>query len=597
MDRTALLRPPEAAHEGELLRALERFWGENLIFFELLCHSRTLDEARERAFNYLVDFERKILHSRAPVAPAERALSRKAIQVLKNTFARRNEELTHESALKVLFQLAHGETVAASEAFVEEMRHLFLAMKEKSGLYETQAVVTPGRDGRLSRLGRQVLEQVERYAHGLRNDVIERREADRRRFLDHFGATMEEWNDWRWQCRHVIRDAGALQALVDLTDEERAAIELARSEGIAFGVTPYYVMLMDREPHRRFDHAVRAQVLPPMDYVEGILAGKGDPSKSFDFMGEGDTSPERLITRRYPMIAILKPYNTCAQICVYCQRNWEIDDVLSPKAAASEDKMSKALAWFRQHPEVEEVLITGGDPGIMSDGALKKVLDAVCAFDHIRRIRIGTRTPVVLPMRITEAFADLLASYRIPGRREVVVMTHFEHPYEVTPEAAEAVQRLRRRGLPVYNQGVFTLENARRFEMAALRRLLRLIGVDPYYTFNAKGKEETRAYRVPIARLLQEQAEEARLMPGLNRSDEAVFNIPRLGKNYLRAGQDHEVIMVDSRGRRIYEFYPWDMPSDPQPFLFTDVAIQDFLHALAQRGEAPEAYRSIWYYY
>ncbi|MBM7868164.1 KamA family radical SAM protein [Heliobacterium gestii] len=597
MDGSAVLRPAQVVDGADVQRALERFWEENPILFELLCHSRTLEEARERAFNYLIDFERKSLHSRALTAPSERALSRKAIQVLKNIFARRNEELTQESALKVLYQLAHGEPVSTSAAFVEEMRHLFLAMKEKTGLYESHPSAAPGRDMRLSQLGQAVQEQVEGFAHGLIDGVIQQRKANRQRILDHFGATREEWNDWRWQCRHVIRDAGQMQELVELSGEERAAIDKACAEGIAFGVTPYYVMLMDREPHRRFDHAVRAQVIPPADYVEAMAAGRGDAAKRFDYMGERDTSPERLVTRRYPMIAILKPFNTCAQICVYCQRNWEIDDVLSPKAAASEDKMNKALAWFRQHPEVEEVLITGGDPGIMSDGALKRLLDAVSAFRHIRRIRIGTRTPVVLPMRITDAFADLLASYRLPGRREVVVMTHVEHPYEVTPEAAEAFQRLRQRGLPLYNQAVFTLENARRFEMAALRRLLRLVGVDPYYTFNTKGKEETRAYRAPIARLLQEQAEEARLLPGLARSDEAVFNIPRLGKNYLRAGQDHEVIMVDRQGRRIYEFYPWDMPSDPQPFLFTDVAILDFLQEMEQRGEDPQAYRSIWHYY
>jgi len=134
--------------------------------------------------------------------------------------------------------------------------------------------------------------------------------------------------------------------------------------------------------------------------------------------------------------------------------------------------------------------------------------------------------------------------------------------------------------------------------MAALRKNLRLIGVEPYYTFNAKGKEETGAYRVPIARLLQEQTEEARLNPGLDRTDEAVFNIPRLGKNYLRAGQDYDVIMILPDGSRLYEFYPWDhSTAESSPYLHKDVPVLDFLSTMERRGEDYKDYRSIWYYY
>ena len=114
-------------------------------------------------------------------------------------------------------------------------------------------------------------------------------------------------------------------------------------------------------------------------------------------------------------------------------------------------------------------------------------------------------------------------------------MTHYEHSYEITPESMEAVQKIKTLGIGVYNQQVYTVYNSRRFETAKLRRDLRLIGVDPYYTFNLKGKEETRRFMVPIARIMQERKEEARLLPGLDRTDEPVFNVPRLGKNHLRA--------------------------------------------------------------
>ncbi|MEJ2368817.1 MAG: hypothetical protein P8Z49_10835 [Acidobacteriota bacterium] len=178
------------------------------------------------------------------------------------------------------------------------------------------------------------------------------------------------------------------------------------------------------------------------------------------------------------------------------------------------------------------------------------------------------------------------------------MVTHFQHTYEVTPEACEAVQRLVRKGIAVYNQTVFTFSNSRRFELVALRRALRSIGVDPYYTFNAKGKEETRDYRVPIARLLQERKEEARLLPGLDRTDEPVFNVPRLGKNHLRSWQDHRVVMILPDGRRIYEFHPWEknIKAIP-PYTYADVAIWDYLKQLQGAGEDIREYRNIWYYY
>ena len=153
-------------------------------------------------------------------------------------------------------------------------------------------------------------------------------------------------------------------------------------------------------------------------------------------------------------------------------------------------------------------------------------------------------------------------------------------------------------GVSVYNQQVFTFENSRRFETVALRRALRLIGVDPYYTFITKGKEETDYYRVPIARILQERKEEARLFPGLDRTDEPVFNVPRLGKNHLRSWQDHRLIMILPDGRRVYEFHPWEKYITPiPPYNYTDVSIYAYLKRLDEIGEDLSEYSSIWYYY
>jgi len=201
-------------------------------------------------------------------------------------------------------------------------------------------------------------------------------------------------------------------------------------------------------------------------------------------------------------------------------------------------------------------------------------------------------------MRITEDLAEMLASFRKPGLREIALVTHVEHAYEVTPEMVEAVDRLKRRGINVYNQMVFTFENSRRFEAALLRKMLRLAGIDPYYTFNMKGKEETEKLRVPMARLLQEQKEEARLLSGLDRTDEAVYNVPRLGKNYLRAAQHRDLIGILPDGRRVYEFHPWEKKMILQEtFVIPDVPILSYLEKLEARGEDPRDYESIWYYF
>jgi lysine 2,3-aminomutase len=161
-----------------------------------------------------------------------------------------------------------------------------------------------------------------------------------------------------------------------------------------------------------------------------------------------------------------------------------------------------------------------------------------------------------------------------------------------------AVQKFRRYGMAVYNQLVYTFYNSRKFEAAALRLKLRLIGVTPYYTFNTKGKEETDDYRVPIARLLQEQKEEVRLLPGTVRTDEIVFNVPGLGKNYLRALQHHNLISILPDGRRVYEFHPWEEKlALADTYVYTDVSIHDYLRRLKAAGEDTSHYRTIWYYY
>ncbi|MGC9364782.1 MAG: KamA family radical SAM protein [Fidelibacterota bacterium] len=597
---------------GAMRRKWDVLWRFNPDIHSILRDADDLEGARKGLLEYLNLREANILNDTERYHILEKSTILEAITVFKVIISRSAERETGISNLRMLYKLSRGEEVELSEGFILEYVHLFKAIDGKAEVYSHSKVLDEGADfhqkrGReaavqrsrtLDREVRQIDDFLSRYPSGMEPEVIEDRRRHKGRILRYFGATDDDWNNYHWQLKHVIRKADVLKEIINLTEEEERSIRLANQNRIPFGITPYYVSLMDKNSSRKRDHAVRAQVIPPLHYTQTVAENRESRSEMFDFMGEYDTSPIPLVTRRYPQIAILKPYNTCAQICVYCQRNWEINQVLDPHAFARSETVATALQWFEEHPAIQEVLITGGDPLVMSDAKIHTLLERFAAIEHIQRIRIGTRMPVVLPQRFTDDLVNILTKYHEFGKREVAVVTHFEHVWEITPAAVEAIKKIRDRGIGIYNQAVFTFENSRRFELAALRRQLRLAGVDPYYTFNAKGKEETRAYRVPIARLLQERKEEARLLPGLDRTDEPVFNVPRLGKNHLRAGQDHQLLAILPDGRRLYRFLPWEKNIKLVPtYVHRDVSIYDYLKMLHKRGEDIADYQTIWYYY
>lgn len=574
--------------------------------FDLLVSGRGIEEVRTRLFDHLSRMEFSYHAPSWQIDALERVNALYCIQVLKNLVSARNEKVSGCSTLSEMTRIVQGQSLEAKDrALFLDFYHIVKGAVGRSGLAAGEAPDLSNTFGReaarvrsdfLDVLSQRCYDRIAMYPTGLDADVVARRKANRKRIMDALGASEEDWNDYRWQLRHVRRKVEDLEGLIELTADEREAIGQAVQNRMPFGITPYYLSLMDYQPHRRNDHAVRAQVIPPLSYVKGILEARN--KGSLDFMREGDTSPIDLVTRRYPMIAILKPYNSCAQICVYCQRNWEIDDVLSPAAMAAEQKIREALEWFEDHPLVTEILITGGDPLLVSDDKLHRLLERVAGIEHIKRVRFGSRLPVVLPMRFTDHMIEMLGEFNDPSERELCLVTHFEHVYEITTESMERVRRVRRNGLSVYNQQVFTMENSRRFETVALRLLLKQIGIDPYYTFNTKGKEETEWYRVPIARILQERKEESRMIPGLARTDVPVFNIPALGKNNLTNWQNHDLIMISPRGERIYEFHPWEKNIVAAPtYVYRDVPILSYLERLEERSEDPAEYSSIWYYF
>lgn len=613
-DEVSLFKPH---FEVDYEAYLQRLWDSNPAVHEILKKADTLETARDALYSYLERAERNVFTVDNDLHILEKSTVRECIRVFKSIIGPINEFRTEFSALDSLWKLARDKRdelkSKISVGFILEFINLFRGVIGKSNVYLEDAQVKKGipeflklngRGAALKRMeilddiGSNVHKYLKKYPSGLEEEVIGWRLENKNKILRYFKGTENDWNNYQWHLKNVIKNVKPLSELIELTNEEKEAVDKAVKNRIAFGITPYYLSLMDAKLSIGYDHAIRAQVIPPKEYVDKMVEHRADRKISFDFMGEHDTSPVDLITRRYPIISILKPYNSCAQICVYCQRNWEIERVLEPRALASKEKIDKALAWFDEHKSIGDVLITGGDPLVMKDAQLKRILEVLAAKKQIYRIRIGTRTSVVLPMRFTDDLINMLAQFHRPPKLEIAIVTHFEHSYEVTPESMEAIQKLRKIGVSVYNQQVYTVENSRRFESVKLRRDLKSIGVDPYYTFNMKGKEETSRYMVPIARILQERKEEARLLPGLDRTDEPVFNVPKLGKNHLRAGQDHRLVMILPDGSRVYEFHPWEknITAIP-PYNYVDVPIYDYLEELASRGENIRDYRTIWFYY
>ena len=204
----------------------------------------------------------------------------------------------------------------------------------------------------------------------------------------------------------MFRNLDDLKDLIMLTEEDERAISLAVEKKIPFGITPYYLSLMDYEANRKYDYQVRSQVIPSIHYVENMIMHRDDREYAFDFMGEHDTSPKDLITRRYVTVAIMKPYNSCPQICVYCQRNWEItEEILSPKAAYPKKMIDDAIDWFSRHSSIIDILITGGDPFVLSDSMVEYITKRFAEMDHVANIRWASRMFVTLPMRLTDKFA------------------------------------------------------------------------------------------------------------------------------------------------------------------------------------------------
>lgn len=298
----------------------------------------------------------------------------------------------------------------------------------------------------------------------------------RNTILNFFGATLENWNDWRWQMAHRITDSKVLTALLPLSADQQQDIDKV-GKTYRWALSPYYLSLMDRANHC---DPIRLQGLPSVFELDDSF-GEDDP------MGEAYTSPAPCITRRYPDRLIINVTNMCAMYCRHCQRRRNIGEIDQHETRI---RLQAALDYIRVNPEIRDVLVTGGDALLLSDPTLDWLLGELHSIPHVEIKRLGTRVPVTLPMRITENLCKILAKYP-----PVYINTQFNHPKEVTEEAKKAADKLIAAGVVLGNQAVLLKGiNSDPGVMKKLNQELLKIRVRPYYIFHAKNVKGTKHF-------------------------------------------------------------------------------------------------------
>jgi lysine 2,3-aminomutase len=592
-------------------------------------------------------------------------------------------ELAVSNPFQLLWLAVHHGTGGAKPGFFEDMLHLFRQFTERS----QQAKPSPeqvegwmerypsGLDPRIVKLREENRDRI----LGLIIDRMDRGEISSRRFQFREGMTREEklaealewWKDMHFHLTFAIRSPELLNEMLgeSLDPDTMKILYEARDAGIPFFVNPYYLSLLHvRVPYFAIgaDLAIRYYVTYSTQLVDEFghivawekedLVEPGKPNAAGWVLPTQDN-----IHRRYPDVAILIPDTmgrACGGLCSVCQRmydfqrghlNFELEK-LAPTLSWSE-KLPVLMSYFREDAQLRDILITGGDALMSSNPSLEKILEAVLEmargkrednrarpegekYAEMVRVRLGTRLPVYLPQRIDDELATILRQFKErawkAGVRQFIIQTHFEAPMEVTPEAREAVRRLISAGWTVTNQLVFSAAASRRGHSAKLRRALNEVGVLPYYTFVVKGYMENNFNYAPIARVVQEEAEEkvmgrvpeeirerlrdfplnAELMveniEALRKAadvpflatDRSVLNLPAVGKSLT-----FRTIGITRYGRRILEF-DHDRTRAHSPIIdqmgkvviIESKSISEYLRQLDEIGEDISEYQNVFGY-
>ena len=566
-----------------------------------------------------------------------------------------------------------------SPDFALELYHQFSRLHDgPSGVPEKEDVLRWMRrwpDG-LNEQVRAIREANKERIMALLVRKIEHRPASSGRYVFPEGCSEAEklgwvsrwWGEARFHLSMAVKSATELNRMLDgtLSGETLRIYQQAQEKGIPVFVTPYYLSLLNPTGKGYDDAAIRSYVIYSSRLVEtfgGIRAWERE-----DIVEEGKPNVAgwllpggHNIHRRYPEVAILIPDTmgrACGGLCASCQRmydfqsrrlNFELEK-LKPKENWN-TRLRKLMDYFEHDTQIRDILITGGDALMSRNATLRNILDAVCKmavrkrqanlsrpdgekYAELQRVRLGTRLPVYLPMRVDDEQLDILRDFRQKaveaGITQLFVQTHFQSPLEVTPESREAIRRILSTGWAVTNQLVYNVAASRRGHTAKLRKVLNSLGVICYYTFTVKGFEENYEVFAPNARSLQESAEEkawGRLAPEAEHdflesldgapnkavavrqfcaahdvpflaTDRSVLNLPGIGKSMSFA-----LVGVDAKGRRILRF-DHDRTRRHSPIIdrVHEVYIREnkpvyrYLLQLQDMGEDMGEYETLWAY-
>ncbi|MDH4121600.1 MAG: KamA family radical SAM protein [Deltaproteobacteria bacterium] len=278
-------------------------------------------------------------------------------------------------------------------------------------------------------------------------------------------VTTRDWNNWRWQSRNRLKTLEDFERVLTLTGEEREALGRFR-HGLPAGVTPYYASLLDPvDPNQ----PLRKTIVPVMgEFLRS-------PGEADDPLGEDGHSPVPGLVHRYPDRVLLLATSFCAAYCRYCTRS----RMVGGSDAIGRSKLEAAIAYIRNTPAIRDVLISGGDPLTLDENRLDWLLGELRAIPHVEFLRIGSKVPAVVPQRITPSLIKVLRKYH-----PLWISLHFTHPDEITPETAEACERLADAGIPLGSQTVLLKGvNDNPDTMKRLMHNLLKIRVRPYYIY------------------------------------------------------------------------------------------------------------------
>ena len=298
-----------------------------------------------------------------------------------------------------------------------------------------------------------------------------------------FGVTPDspEWNDWKWQLSRRISTVETLSKIISLSEKEKREISVCL-ESQKMAITPYFASLMDPEDS---SCPIRMQAVPSIKETRTEAWEMRDP------LGEENNSPVPYIVHRYPDRALFLVTRQCAMYCRHCVRKRYTGE---ENILISDSEKEKAINYIAGTPQIRDVLVSGGDPLCISDADLEGIISRLRAIPHVEIIRIGTRIPAVLPMRVTESLLSILKKYH-----PVWMNVHFNHPRELTAQSCDACAAIADAGIPLGNQTVL-LRNINDNTETMKELLLKLVKtrVRPYYIFQCDLYEGSEHFRTKV---------------------------------------------------------------------------------------------------